>query len=42
MEIKFEQTVVALLALQVFLTFMLIGGVIVIVIIHTTGIMTTM
>ena len=26
MEIKFEQTVVALLALQVFLTFMLIGG----------------
>jgi hypothetical protein len=26
MEIKFEQTVVALLALQVFLTFILIGG----------------
>jgi len=26
MEIKFEQTVVVLLALQIFLTFMLIGG----------------
>jgi hypothetical protein len=26
MEIKFEQTVVALLAIQIFLTFMLIGG----------------